>query len=238
MQEAQLGTLHSPPALEIKSAHFNLLALRPATIRAADFGCELATKLGSQRDFFDNDVVVLDLSALAARDERIDFGAFVAEARRHGLFVAGVRGGSSAQREAAAAAGLGVFPAAIAASARPAPAPTRAPPLARHAKLIERPVRGGQQVYAKESDLALLAAVNPGAEVMADGHIHCYAPLKGRALAGVSGESAARIFCLSLEAELVAIAGIYRVLDQSEPRWGEPAQIYLEGERLAIAPLG
>lgn len=237
MQEAQLGTLPSPPALEIKSAHFNLLALRPASIQSADFARELASKLGEHPDFFNNDAVVLDLSALAACDELLDFTAFVAVARRHGLFLAGVRGGSSAQCEAAAAAGLGTFPAALAAPARAAPAPAKALPAARPAKLIDRPVRGGQQVYARESDLVLLAAVNPGAEVMADGHIHCYAPLKGRALAGVSGERSARIFCLSLEAELVAIAGIYRVLDQTQPHAGEPAQIYLEGERLAIAPL-
>lgn len=110
-----------------------------------------------------------------------------------------------------------------------APRPTR---------VISHPVRGGQQVYA-EGDLVLLAPVSAGAEVMADGHIHCYAPLRGRALAGVKGDVNARIFCRELSAELVAIAGHYRIADdlKADPLWGKAVQVALLDGQLRLAAL-
>jgi septum site-determining protein MinC len=104
------------------------------------------------------------------------------------------------------------------------------------AKAVHRPVRSGQQIYAKNRDLVVLAAVNAGAEVVADGDIHIYGPLRGRALAGAQGDRQARIFCQSMAAELIAIAGHYQVLDESVPQEvrGRAVQIYLEGEKLRI----
>jgi len=105
-------------------------------------------------------------------------------------------------------------------------------------QLMTRPVRSGQQVYARDTDLIVMGQVGPGAEVIADNHIHIYGPLRGRALCGVSGNTEARIFCQSLEAELVSVAGNYRVLESiPEDLRGKPAQIWLDKERLNIEPL-
>jgi len=105
-------------------------------------------------------------------------------------------------------------------------------------QLMRRPVRSGQQVYARETDLIVMGQVGPGAEVIADNHIHVYGPLRGRALCGVTGNTDARIFCQSLEAELVSVAGNYRVLESiPEDLRGKPAQIWLDDERLNIEPL-
>lgn len=100
------------------------------------------------------------------------------------------------------------------------------------------PVRSGQQVYAANRDLSVLANVGAGAEVMADGSIHIYGPLRGRALAGAQGWAQARIFCREFHAELVAIAGHYKVLeDIPKDLRGKAVQIWLDGEELKIAAL-
>ena len=106
------------------------------------------------------------------------------------------------------------------------------------ALLVTQPVRSGQRVYAQGGDLAVVTSISPGAELLADGHIHVYGALRGRALAGVSGNPDARIFCRSLEAELISIAGYWRVRDDlPEALIGKPVQIALDGERLIIEPL-
>jgi septum site-determining protein MinC len=104
--------------------------------------------------------------------------------------------------------------------------------------VVDRPLRSGQRVYAK-GDLVVLGMVSNGAEVIAEGNIHIYAPLRGRALAGVHGNHDARIFCTSLEAELISIAGIYRTTEVplSDDVRGKPAQIRLDEEKLLIEPL-
>ena len=107
------------------------------------------------------------------------------------------------------------------------------------AMVIDKPVRSGQHVYAKGRDLIVLAMVNPGAEIMADGHIHVYAPLRGKAIAGARGDEQARIFTSSLEAELISIAGTYRTSDTPLPPEvaGKPAQISLHGDKLVMQAL-
>jgi len=103
---------------------------------------------------------------------------------------------------------------------------------------IERPVRSGQQIYAANADMTILAPTSAGSEVVADGSIHIYGPLRGRVLAGARGNESARIFCQSLQAELIAIAGRYQLLDESDTHLkGKPAMIRLEGEKLIIEPL-
>ena len=125
--------------------------------------------------------------------------------------------------------------------AAPAPArPAAAPPAAvaavrRPARVVADPIRSGQQVYAEDCDLIVLNTVSPGAEVIADGCIHVYGKLAGRALAGVKGDESARVFCRKLDAELIAIAGIYAVPSRSRPaRSTNPAQAWLDGGRLKI----
>jgi septum site-determining protein MinC len=104
--------------------------------------------------------------------------------------------------------------------------------------LVRRPVRSGQQVYARETDLIVLGSIGPGAEVIADNNIHVYGPLRGRALCGVSGNQEARIFCQSLEAELVSVAGNYKLLEEiPDELRGKPAQISYVDNRLLIEPL-
>jgi len=104
--------------------------------------------------------------------------------------------------------------------------------------IIDKPLRSGQQVYAKGADLVVMALVSHGAEVIADGSIHVYAPLRGKAIAGARGNADARIFSLSMEAELISIAGIYRTTENPLPDTvlRKPAQIRLDGEKLVFEP--
>jgi len=103
---------------------------------------------------------------------------------------------------------------------------------------VDRPVRSGQQIYAANSDMTVLAPTSAGSEIMADGSIHVYGALRGRVLAGAMGNESARIFCQSLQAELIAIAGRYQLLDESDTKLiGKPAMIKLLGEKLVIEPL-
>lgn len=120
--------------------------------------------------------------------------------------------------------------------AEPEPAPAPAPVEARPTLIIDKPVRTGQRIYAEGANLVVLAIVNAGAELIADGDIHIYAPLRGRALAGARGNTAARIYVQSMEAELVAIAGLFQVFDEGIPDEvrGKFSQIYLDGEKVVI----
>lgn len=116
---------------------------------------------------------------------------------------------------------------------RAAPPRPHRPPL-----VIRQPVRSGQIIYAERNDVVVLAPVNPGAEVIADGNVHIYAPLRGRVVAGAQGFTEARIFCQRLEAELVAIAGAYMLADDIPAEYrGKPAQVYLEDGHCRVAAL-
>lgn len=121
------------------------------------------------------------------------------------------------------------------ATAPAAAAPTPAAPTL----VIDRPLRSGQQVYARGGDLVVMAAVNFGAEVIADGHIHVYAPLRGRAIAGARGNAAARIISTCMQPQLVSIAGTYRTLEAALPAdvLGKPAQVRLDGDTLVVEAL-
>lgn len=105
--------------------------------------------------------------------------------------------------------------------------------------VIDKPLRSGQRVYARGADLVVLATVSFGAEVIADGHIHVYAPLRGRAIAGARGNTEARIFSTCLEPQLVSIAGIYRTIETplAPSVWAKPAQVRLDGERIQVDPI-
>lgn len=108
----------------------------------------------------------------------------------------------------------------------------------RPSKLLTRPVRSGQQFYAEGADLIVTTQVGEGAEVLADGHIHVYGALRGRALAGVKGDKSARIFCQSLEAELVSVAGVFMLSDElRETSWKQPSQVTLDEEKLVVGKI-
>ncbi|HZS80826.1 MAG TPA: septum site-determining protein MinC, partial [Herbaspirillum sp.] len=121
------------------------------------------------------------------------------------------------------------------------PAPTPAPAAASvvTTMVIDTPVRAGQRIYARNADLVIMAAVNNGAEIIADGSIHVYAPLRGRALAGASGNTSARIFAVNLEAELVSIAGVYRTFENGHASAlaRQPVQVCLNGDRIDVLPI-
>lgn len=235
------GACTAAASFEIKSANLPLVALilKSADLHAVDR--DFAERFGDIPDFFDGDAMVIDLSRLEPLDAAVDFGALVALLKRYRLAPVGVREGRRAHIEAAAAAGLIAapdarieLPAAKSAPAQVEPLPTL---------VVERPLRSGQQVYARGRDLVVLARVNAGAEVIADGNIHVYAPLHGRAMAGARGNADARIFSLALEPELISIAGVYRTGEQPLPEAvrGKPAQVRLvtgpDGERLVLEPL-
>lgn len=111
--------------------------------------------------------------------------------------------------------------------------------LFRPTMVIDKPVRTGQSIYAEGANLVVLAIVNAGAELIADGDIHVYAPMRGKAIAGAHGNEAARIFVHGLEAELLSIAGCFKVFEDGIPQnvRGKPAQVHLDGSRLVIQPL-
>ncbi len=229
-------------AFEIKSASLPLVAFQLKTCDLAQLAEELRRRVGDAPDFFDGDPVVVDLAGVEADEAVPAFPELLRLLREHKMAPVAVRGGSEAQREAAIAAGL------VPASEVIPSAPERVREVIQHvpapaaptaAMVVDKPLRSGQQVYAKGGDLVVLAAVNFGAEVIADGHIHVYAPLRGRAIAGARGNTEARIFTTCLEPELIAIAGISRTTETPIPEEvaGKPAQVRLVGEKLVMEPL-
>jgi septum site-determining protein MinC len=184
--------------------------------------------------------VVLDLKAAAEFTHESEFAEAKEILHHHTLSLIGVQNATPTQLEAAASAGLASFaPNAPQPSQGPPRESTRrAPPIAAAAaktRLVTQPVRSGTQIYARGADLVVTAAVSPGAEIIADGNIHVYGALRGRALAGAGGDVDARIFCSRLEAELVSIAGRYLVSEQlPAEQQGFPVQIALVDERLTV----
>jgi septum site-determining protein MinC len=213
---------------------------------------------GGVSDFFEDEFAVIDVAAIADDAMAVDWPALVALLKRYRLNAVAVRGAPAAAHGAIRSHGLflddgasgpqsgGREHAAAAPEATPAPAPAPAPaappapPAPLNTMIIDTPVRAGQRIYARGADLIITAVVNNGAEIIADGSIHVYAPLHGRALAGASGNADARIFALSLEPELVSIAGVYRTFDDGFPPdvLRQPAQIRLVGDRIDISSLG
>ena len=228
----------------VQGALFTVMVVRAGMLRDPAFANEMAQQVERSPRFFQHAPVVLDLKGadgFAAPEEFIEAGELL---REHTLALVGVQNAEPAQLVAAAAAGLASFaPSATqpsrraprpAAAAAAAPPPASPPPRAA-ARLITTPVRSGTQIYARGTDLIVIASVSPGAELVADGNIHVYGPLRGRALAGASGDTAARIFCSRLEAELVSIAGRYLVSEQLPPEQrGSPVQIALVDDRLTV----
>jgi septum site-determining protein MinC len=236
---------------QLKGSLFTLTVLHLLKFDLTALQEQLTQAIKQAPKFFQNMPIVIDLQKLAAGAAQLDFSSLVNCLRAQGLSPLGVRGGNPAQQQAALEANLAVFPTtkteplelapqitkAEKISATPTPAQTKAP-VVHTTKIITQPVRSGQQIYARNTDLVVLASVSAGAELIADGNIHVYGPLRGRALAGVAGNEEAQIFCQSLEAELVAIAGHYWVNEdiQSKPV-KENVHIYLENDRLQISEL-
>ncbi|NEV61502.1 septum site-determining protein MinC [Thiorhodococcus minor] len=246
-------------SFELKAASFTLPIIRLMDNNVEAVAARLGKKVEKAPHFFRNTPVVIDLSGLAGSGAGgADLPLLVGLLRGYGMIPFGVRGGSKEQHAAAEALELAVLRDSYvkrdktkeaegaepedSAPSEQAPQPRASQGQAQRANqgflLVTRPVRSGQRVYAAGGDLSITAAVSSGAELMADGNIHVYGPLRGRALAGMSGNLEARIFCQDLQAELVSIAGHYRVSENipSEMR-GVPVQIFLDQKVLRIEKL-
>lgn len=250
---------------ELKAASFTLPIIRLVDSDIDAVAVRLGAKVEQAPDFFHNTPVVIDLSGFPSDAGTVGLPLLVGLLRGYGMIPFGVRGGNQEQNAAAEALELAILRDSYvragksAAKANPhesdagteleaEPLQPRSagiskgePPTRRASTgsmVVARPVRSGQRVYAAGGDLSIVAAVSSGAELMADGNIHVYGPLRGRALAGMSGNLEARIFCQDLQAELVSIAGHYRVSENipAEMR-GFPVQIFLDQKILRIEKL-
>ncbi len=236
------------PSFEIKSADLPLVALLVKTADWEQLNLDLLAQfghLGESPDFFDHDALVLDFSHLDPELPAPNLVPLLKTLRACRLVALAMRGVNRDWMEAGRAVGLVEAPVDV-----PRPRPKPAPPVLTEVvptevirdvvhevpgpatMVIDKPLRSGQKVYARGADLVVLAMVNQGAEVVADGNIHVYAPLRGKAIAGASGNTQARIFSLCLEPELISIAGIYRTSENplSPDVHGKPAQVRLSND--------
>lgn len=235
---------------DIKSASLSLVAFILKTTNTSLLQADLARRLGETPGFFDHDPVVIDLSQLDDPQAELSLPTVCMLLRSHHLLPVAVRGAQAHHLPSAREAGL--FEAQDVTVQTPARTETvvqevirevevvREVPAAHQAAMVlDKPLRSGQHIYARGRDLVVLAMVNPGAEIMADGHIHVYAPLRGKAIAGARGDETARIFTSCLEAELISIAGTYRTSDTPLPTEvaGKAAQISLQGDKLVMQRL-
>lgn len=246
-------------ALDFKSA--TLYALR-AVLHDQDTDTLVAALDARMREagaFYENEPVVIDAQGLA---ESPDWEALAAALRRHHLHPIGIHASAELQAQAAqsglAPLDISASPAAAAAGsaskaskpaqtsrkAAPAEKPTAAvhegaPAAAGETLVVRHPLRSGQRIYAKGSDLIVMGMVSQGAEVIADGNIHVYGPLRGKAMAGAHGRTDAMILTTQLDPELLAIAGVYRVIETRLPDslQNRPAQVSLDGDTLRIRAL-
>lgn len=231
------------PALELKTTRIAGIQIILNSADHAALDTHLSTLFAATPDFFGGEAAVFECGRLPADAAPPDWAWLAQELKSRGLNPFAVQNASPELAAAAQAAGLLVLNAAAPAAPEPAPEPAPQPAPAAAAaptRVIDKPLRSGQRVYAAGGDIVVLAAVNPGAEVIADGSIHVYAPLKGKALAGARGDISARIYTTHLEAELVSIAGVYRTFEAAPDAAvaKKPAQIRLaDASQIVIEPL-
>ena len=222
-----------------------LVAFQLKSANLSEVETALAEQLRETPGFFDQDPALIDLDALSTQETAIDFPALLEILQKNGLRPVAVKSIRADWLALAKASGLVVADDARIRRQAPVPQTPVVPvmPALCEAMVLDRPLRSGQQFYAKGRDLVVLAMVNPGAEVLADGNIHVYAPLRGKAIAGARGYTGARIFAQNMDPELISIAGVYRTSENPLPAdiRGHAAQVSLQmgadGERLVIAAL-
>ncbi|WP_332821419.1 septum site-determining protein MinC [Pseudomonas sp.] len=245
---SQADLLEQDPVFQLKGSMLAITVMELAHNDLERLDQQLAAKVAQAPNFFSNTPLVLALDKLPEGEGNLDLGALMAVCRSHGLRTLAVRANREDDIAAASALDLPVLPPSGArerpvdptdGSATPKKPEKPAEPEVRPSKIITSPVRGGQQVYAQGGDLIVLAPVSSGAELLADGNIHVYAPMRGRALAGIKGNTKARIFCQQMGAELLSIAGQYKVAEdlRRDPLWGEAIQVSLSGDVLNITRL-
>jgi septum site-determining protein MinC len=227
------------PAFELKGSLFTLAVLHLLSPDLNAFVAELRRHAQKTPNLFKSMPVVIDLQRISRDEREIDFTSFQHLLKQHGLIPVGIRHGNEKQNLAAQAAGLPL----LSSQSSQVSAKTKAKVAEKklseiptgHTMVVTSPVRSGQQIYAKDANLIVLAQVSHGAEILADGHIHVYGTLRGRALAGIKGDKTARIFCQYLDAELVSIAGVYKLHDSLPTSIVAPIiQIYLESDKIQV----
>jgi septum site-determining protein MinC len=229
------------PKVELKAGAFTLLKLCVSELDADAIDGLLCDRIAKAPDFFRNTPIVIDLADSDIPVADSELAVAVGAIRGYGLVPVGVRGGSKAFQEQAKLLELAVFSdtrrtAAKKETRQPPPAAATTAPAAT-TKVVDKPIRSGQRVYAA-GDLVLLAPVSSGAEVVANGSIHAYTSIRGRVLAGVRGDEKAAIFCKDLRAELVSIAGRYKVSEDLESRFmGRLVRVTLLGDALIFKKL-
>ncbi len=245
---SQADLLEQDPVFQLKGSMLAITVMELARNDLERLDQQLAEKVAQAPGFFSNTPLVLALDKLPESEDSLDLAALMAVCRNHGLRTLAVRASRADDISAANALDLPVLPPSGArerpldptdgnANAKQAEKP--AEPELKPSKIITSPVRGGQQIYAQGCDLIVLAPVSAGAELLADGNIHVYGPMRGRALAGIKGNGAAHIFCQQMGAELLSIAGQYKVAEdlRRDPLWGEAVHVSLSGEMLNITRL-
>jgi septum site-determining protein MinC len=256
---ATSANLDYEQAGELKIGQVGIANLRVRTLDVAQLSREMRERVDRAPKLFGRAPVIIDFGGLAQMPDAATARALLEGLRGAGVLPVGLSYGTRETEQLAEQLGLpllakfraqyepvGAAPAAApparreSAPAEPAPAKAAKAPAATAAAspgLVQKtPVRSGQQLYAENRDLTVLSTVGAGAEVIADGSIHIYGTLRGRALAGAQGNTDARIFCREFHAELVAIAGHYKVLeDVPKELRGKPVQVWLEKEQLMIA---
>jgi len=251
--------MHKTNTFELKGSLFTLTVLKLKSVDLSTIKQELASTLATAPKFFENAPVVIDLQLLAQINPECNFTALATILRENHLIPIGVRNGSEQHHQSAIASGLALLPnikiqettsfaeestektdIKAKKEVEQTPVTTEIQEILTSSsptKIITQPVRSGKQIYVKGGDLLILSSVSHGAEVLADGNIHVYGALRGRALAGVRGDKNARIFCQDLDPELVSIAGHYKISDEIQnPSQGSKGliHIYLEDDELKI----
>ncbi|CAA0115613.1 septum site-determining protein MinC [Zhongshania aliphaticivorans] len=239
-------------AFRLKGGLFPLTLLEIAHYNCAEFEQQLQSKAAEAPVFFQQTPVVLSFEEFNGDIGALPLSELVAICKSHGLLPVALRNSNTALQAQAKLLDLAIMPVGRvkAAPEEQAPvaeeAPQTAVPVTEQpaefshspSRIVTTPIRSGQQVYAPGGDLIIMASVSAGAEVLADGNIHIYGALRGRALAGVRGDTSARIFCQSLEAELVSIAGNFKVdEDLRNNHWKAAVQASLDEQTLYITPL-
>ena len=240
-------------ACEIRFGQVGLAQVRLRTISATAIHEEIAARLATAPQMFERTAVCLDLSALEKEPEVAELRDVLDAIRRAGMLPVGLAHGTAAVDALARTLELPVLtqfraqnrtpPVASepkkVATAAPASAPAPEVEFANPTLMHHQPVRSGQRVYARHRDLVVTSVVGAGAEVMADGCVHIYGALRGRAAAGARGEVTARVFCQEFQAELISIAGVFRVFETIPPELaGKPVQAWLDGDDLRLARVG
>ncbi|HVV68342.1 MAG TPA: septum site-determining protein MinC [Gammaproteobacteria bacterium] len=237
--QSSSSAARSNMAFELKGSLFTLTVLHLLSVDLNVFIAQLRKHAQKTPNLFKNMPLVIDLQRVNQCADNIDFVNMQHQLRQHGLIPVGIRHGNESQNHAAQAAGLALLSSQSTSGnnlkaktkiSQDKPTTDTAP----HTLLITKPVRSGQQVYARNANLVVLSTVSHGAELLADGYIHVYGNLQGRALAGITGDKTARILCLRLEAELVSIAGYYKLRDDIPNIEMPVTQIYLQGEQIHI----